>query len=158
MPPEERFDFERMELMNPNDPRAVGPPCHGEHEVAPPGRGSVTGANKHAMWEAYLHWRPRAEEEGSTAGRRRGQAVGGEEALSGQHGPAEQVWTQPRDLCKIAEGGLGRHAEEGPLRQENARGGRPRWWIPERPIGPRQGPINFDASQVGGNVEDHMMS
>jgi hypothetical protein len=69
VPPEERFDFERMELMNPNDPRAVGPPCHGEHEVAPPGRGSVTGANKHAMWEGCLHWRPRDDEEGSTAGR-----------------------------------------------------------------------------------------
>ena len=55
VPPEERYDFERMELMNPSDPRSLGPPCHGEHEVAPPGRGSVTGANRHAMWEGCLH-------------------------------------------------------------------------------------------------------
>lgn len=78
--------------------------------------------------------------------------------LQNKSGRGQEIFARSPEQHPEAEGGLGRHAEEGLLRQENPRGGRPRWWIAERQIWPRQGPINFNASQVGGNVEDHMMS
>ena len=153
VPPKERFDFERMELMNPNDPRAVGPPCHGEHEVAPPGRGSVTGAHTHAMWEGCLLTRKARPLGGDVAKQlEEKKPSAGSMDLQNKPGRGQEIFARSPEQHPEAEGGLGRHAEEGPLRQENSRGGRPRWWIPERPIGPRH------ASQVGGNVEDHMVS
>ena len=36
--------------INPQDPRATGPPCMGDHTPAVGGRGSVTGSSKHATW------------------------------------------------------------------------------------------------------------
>ena len=50
-PDSERYDWERT--VGPDrDPRTVGPPCHGEHVIAAPGRGSKSGANRHARWES----------------------------------------------------------------------------------------------------------
>lgn len=49
-PASERFDYSRTQGINKDDPRATGPPCHGEHTPAMPGRGSNTGSNAHATW------------------------------------------------------------------------------------------------------------
>ena len=49
-PQTEKYDFTRTQQMNPADPRALGAPCWSEHTPARPGRGSVTGSNRHATW------------------------------------------------------------------------------------------------------------
>lgn len=49
---DERYDWSRAAREDPRDPRACGPPCHGVHTPAPPGRGSPSGSNGHAMWQA----------------------------------------------------------------------------------------------------------
>ena len=90
---------------------------------------------------------------GAHAMTRKARPLGGDVAKQlEEKKPSQEIFARSPEQHPEAEGGLGRHAEEGPLRQENSRGGRPHWWIPERPIGPRH------ASQVGGNVEDHMVS
>lgn len=49
---DEKYDWERTQGPDPRDPRTTGPPCHGEHVEAPPGRGSPSGSNKFAIWKA----------------------------------------------------------------------------------------------------------
>ena len=97
-------------------------------------------------------WRPCHVTQSRTPGERRCQADGGEEARGRQHGAAEpedqpgrgrEIPQGPPDHYPEAEGRWGQHAEEeGQLRPAHQR---PRWRIPERPCGPRQDPINFDA-------------
>ena len=49
-PASERYDYSRTQGINKDDPRATGPPCHGEHTPSMPGRGSNAGSNAHAAW------------------------------------------------------------------------------------------------------------
>ena len=51
-PRHREYDWDRTIGPDPRDPRTVGAPCHGEHVIAPPGRGSKSGANRHARWES----------------------------------------------------------------------------------------------------------
>ena len=51
-PDVERYDWDRTIGPDPRDPRTLGPPCHGEHVAEPMGRGSKSGANRHARWES----------------------------------------------------------------------------------------------------------
>ena len=50
IPAEEKYDWSRTQGPDKEDPRTSGPPCHGEHVEALPGKGSVTGSNKYACW------------------------------------------------------------------------------------------------------------
>lgn len=49
---DEKYDWSRATREDPRDPRTCGAPCHGVHSPAPPGRGSPSGSNGHAMWQA----------------------------------------------------------------------------------------------------------
>ncbi|CAJ1451200.1 unnamed protein product, partial [Effrenium voratum] len=50
VPPEEKYDSARMQGPDPRDERCVGAPCFGAHIPARPGPGSISGANKFAIW------------------------------------------------------------------------------------------------------------
>lgn len=50
VPSEERYDLSREQGVDPRDPRAQGYPCYGQHVPMPPGRGSLSGANKFGRW------------------------------------------------------------------------------------------------------------
>lgn len=50
----DKYDETRRVGPDPRDPRTTGPPCFGNHEEAPGGRGSVTGSNGHAAWVGCL--------------------------------------------------------------------------------------------------------
>eukprot|EP00435_Cladocopium_sp_Y103_P060805 s110_g22.t1 len=47
---EESLEWDRAVGPDARDPRLEGPPCHGHHRPAAPGKGSCSGSNKWAKW------------------------------------------------------------------------------------------------------------
>lgn len=121
-------DFSRTQGINPQDARALGAPCFGNHIPSEPGRGSNTGSNKHATWIGCIELRrqdgvyssircTRPVPSSRPIGGRRREAVEGEEAGEGiDRAQQQEDW--------FGRGGEvhGRSPESNPPTEEGADG------------------------------------